>query len=197
MISMIILSIDDSEKQQFMEAFYERYRKLVIHVSKKWIDNPEEQRDVVQETWVKLVRKREVLASLGEAKQVSYVAYCARNTALKRLSEMKDEQRKLVDWETVSSEDIFLGAIQSTEETVLQKEWEEAFRKIWVTLPQRDRLLLEGKYLFKESDEELAEWLGCKPGSVRMALTRARRTAMNELKRRKDDEQSGTTAGAV
>ena len=188
LISMIILNINDAETRHFMDALYERCRKLVIYIAKKWIDDPEEQHDIVQETWVKLVSKKELLASLSETKQVSYVAYCARNTALKRLKEIKTEQRSMVDLEDISSEDVFFASIQSTEETVLQKEWEESFQKVWRTLPQRDRLLLEGKYLFKESDDELAEWIGCKPGSVRMALTRARRTAMNKLRRRKDDE---------
>ena len=197
MIPMIITGIEDEQSRRFMESLYEKYRKLIFHVVRRWIDSTEEQNDVAQEVWVKLVEKEELLGSLSESKRVSYLAYCARNTALKRLAELKEERTKLIEWDEVCGEDVFIVTIPSTEETVLQNEWQLAFQKVWETLPNRERLLLEGKYLYGESDRELAEWLGCKPGSVRMALTRARRTALNELIRRRDDEQSGTTAGAV
>lgn len=45
-----------------------------------------------------------------------------------------------------------------------------------------ERVLLEGKYLLHRSDAELAEILGCQTDSVRMKLTRARRTALKMLR---------------
>ena len=44
-----------------------------------------------------------------------------------------------------------------------------------------DRALLEGKYILGDSDEMLARTLHCKPSSIRMKLTRARRRALKLL----------------
>lgn len=39
-------------------------------------------------------------------------------------------------------------------------------------------MVLEGRYFLGLTDEELAQLFGCKPGSVRVKLTRARRNAL-------------------
>ena len=49
------------------------------------------------------------------------------------------------------------------------------------SLPDNERLLLEQKYFLGSSDEELARFFRCKPGSVRMKLTRARRHMLRIL----------------
>lgn len=48
-------------------------------------------------------------------------------------------------------------------------------------LSAEDRALLEGKYILGDSDEMLARTLHCKPSSIRMKLTRARRRALKLL----------------
>ena len=56
-------------------------------------------------------------------------------------------------------------------------------------LSPEDRLLLEGKYFLEESDESLAKLLGCKAGSIRMKLTRARRRAFKLFEKEVHDFQ--------
>lgn len=53
--------------------------------------------------------------------------------------------------------------------------------RIWSKLPDEHRILLEGRYILGFSDEELAKQLHCKPSSIRMKLTRARRVASQLL----------------
>ena len=55
-------------------------------------------------------------------------------------------------------------------------------KSVWPALTEEQRFLLERKYLAGASDAELAEYLDCQPGSVRMKLTRARRRVMEILK---------------
>ena len=52
----------------------------------------------------------------------------------------------------------------------------------WHKLDDRSRFLLEKYYFLEMSCTEIAEELGTKPGSVRMALSRARKSAYNLLK---------------
>lgn len=47
---------------------------------------------------------------------------------------------------------------------------------------EEEKQLLYGKYLMDLSDAELAQMLGCKPSSVRMKLTRARRAFVEKLR---------------
>ena len=58
---------------------------------------------------------------------------------------------------------------------------QETLKFLWPRLSEEDRILLEGKYVWGQSDKELAEILHCKPSSIRMKLTRARRRALNNL----------------
>lgn len=68
---------------------------------------------------------------------------------------------------------------------VLLSEQREQLWKIWRLLPREDRYLLEGKYILGYSDQQLAASLSCKPNSIRMKLTRARRRAMKLLLERR------------
>lgn len=58
----------------------------------------------------------------------------------------------------------------------------EVFRKVWPSVPANAREILERKYILNESDAEIAEAMGIGKNSVRMALTRARKTALAALK---------------
>ena len=54
-------------------------------------------------------------------------------------------------------------------------------------LSEKDRILLESKYILMLSDKEIAEELNIAPSSVRSCLTRARRRAYAILKGESED----------
>ena len=58
---------------------------------------------------------------------------------------------------------------------------------VFQEMKEDEQQLLMGKYLMDLSDAELAQTLGCKASSVRMKLTRARRTFMKKLQDGGDD----------
>lgn len=62
-------------------------------------------------------------------------------------------------------------------ELLLSQEKAVALVKIWTDLDQRSQYLLEARYILGKSHSEIAEDLGIKVASVRMALTRARKKA--------------------
>ena len=57
-----------------------------------------------------------------------------------------------------------------------------AVAKLKEELPQRDWLVLEGKYLLELSQEEISNLIGVAPDSVRMVLHRAKEKARSILK---------------
>ena len=53
--------------------------------------------------------------------------------------------------------------------------------RIWTQLDERTRYLLEGYYILNLPAAEMARELNIKPDSLRMSLTRARKTAYQLL----------------
>lgn len=195
MILTQLSDIADTDARACMTSLYTRYRKLVFHLIQKWIDDPEEQNDVAQDVWFKLIQKQTVLAALSEPQQASYITCCAKNTALSHLSKAKSVSQKIIVLDDERMEEAALSP--SSEEILLLNDQRTGFHQVWARLSERDRFLLESKYLYKASDEDLAARLGCKPGSVRMALTRAKRAAIAELERRQSDEKTGSPDGEI
>ena len=64
----------------------------------------------------------------------------------------------------------------------LEKERREALLAKFRELPEPERQPLFGRYMLDLTDAELAAMLGCKPASVRMKLTRARRALLEKLR---------------
>ena len=64
---------------------------------------------------------------------------------------------------------------------LIMKEEVEDLRLKWPMLDERSRYLLESKYILGKHDDDIAIELGMKAGSVRMALTRARKNAYRLL----------------
>ena len=76
----------------------------------------------------------------------------------------------------------------SLDKRIMLAEQKERLMQIWSSLPEEDRLLLEGKYILGYTDAELADMLGCKKSSVRMKLTRARRRAFQLMTEEEGDK---------
>jgi RNA polymerase sigma-70 factor (ECF subfamily) len=132
---------------------------------------------LLQDVLVKLIGKVSVLMTLERCKLVSYIVCTVRNTAINRLHHRTIVNHHIDGQEL--TEDIFPADYEerSVENTVLFSLQMEEFGRILALLPDSDERLLRGKYMLSLSDSELAEMLHCKPSSIRMMLTRARRKA--------------------
>ena len=76
-----------------------------------------------------------------------------------------------------------LTAEDDPELLAIHKEEIQAFSQIWPKLDDKNRLLLEGRFILGKSYEELAVDLGMNPSSVRMAVTRAKRLAYQKWRK--------------
>jgi len=82
--------------------------------------------------------------------------------------------------ETIS--DGVLDEAENIESTIICWDEIEHLQNALSKLPERDRWLLECKYILEMRDDEIAEQIDVKPASVREYLTRARRKALAVLK---------------
>lgn len=197
MLPLVISQMEDMHDRQFMSDVYDKFVRLMYYIARKWTKQPMEQEEIVQEALVKLVEKVGRLRELDEPRRANYISHTVRNTAIKYLEKKSRESRALLDMDISQLNCACSDEYFSLDEQFIQKEWREEFRRIWDQLPERERLLLEGKYIFGESNEEIAQWMNCRPASVRMALTRARRMILKELTRGEDNAKSQSNTGAV
>lgn len=177
---MVVHTNNGMDSRNFLESLYQTYHRLMVQTARKWLDDPADQEDVIQEALVKLIEKEDLLRTLKKESLVCYIAHTVRNTAFKHLNKQKNASALLTELDETRLDEA-PTPISSVDDKLLQEEFCRSLRQAWSALPEREKLLLEGKYLFRESDEELAQVLGCKPESVRMALTRARRELLKQL----------------
>lgn len=180
MITFIIETTSNVKDRDFMLNLYCEYDRLMYFIAGKCLSDRFACEEVVQDTVLKLILKIPLLRTLDEKALAAYVSAAVRNTAYSHLRKQSKEQNLFLPWsgemEMVPSEE------GSPEDEMILLEEKQAFIKIWRELAWEDRFLLEGRYILRYTDRELADGLGCRPDSVRMKLTRARRKAWKQMK---------------
>lgn len=114
-----------------------------------------------------------------------------RNTAINRLRVKEYEKDHIAEFteENVSGADRYVPM----ETLLILAERRKALLDIWPVLPKETQILLKGKYILGYTDQELACQLKCKPSSIRMKLTRARRAALLLLSERNEVKEHDKT----
>lgn len=156
-------------------SLYERYSRLVYALSWQYRCEGAEPDDLVQEVWLRLCEKGAVLCDLPQERQIGYLAAVVRNTACS-LARKATHTLPLEAAGTIGYQESAMLNDMLDRQCSVQK-----FRELWPSVPQPAAELLERKYLMQESDAQIAHAMGIAPGSVRMYLTRARRTALDVL----------------
>ena len=163
------------DDRAFMEALYRRYGRLMFAAARRCLNSGTEAEDAVQTALLSLLGRVEQLRTMGEAALAGYIRAAARNAALNILRDQERGERRREKLSQDPPE-----PAPTTDELLVLYERRSALRAVLERM--RPEELLEGKYLLHRSDAELAEILGCQTDSVRMKLTRARRTALKMLR---------------
>lgn len=178
MIPAVIMAMEDESDREFMTRIYMDYEKLMYSEINKVCAERGDAEDIVNDSLVKLIEKIPLLRSLARAQLVNYIITTVRNTATDYFR--RDSHFSPDNYETAAGDRPSDGG--TVEDTVLEKIDAETFRRMWPSLDETTRAILEKKYVLGQDDREIAQSLGIKPASVRMALTRARSAAYEQLK---------------
>ena len=175
MIPCIILAIEDESDREYMTGLYIEYHRLMYSEIKKILSGHEFIEDVLQSTIVKLIDKLSLLKNMDRAHLVNYIIVSCRNTA-------RNELRYWARHPAFSFDEAFDGNEPDNEfapidEQIIHADSLARLAQVWDKLDVRSRYLLEARYILEKTDAEIATDLGIQPKSVRMALTRARKTA--------------------
>lgn len=164
-----------------MEDIYRKHERLMYYIAGKYTTNPVQREDIVQTAVLALLKNEATLQRLPPYAQVNYIAAAVRNTAVNALKRNRKETSRYVPLDDIS-EDCYHAHISAAEAIYLEKERQEELLTAFQEMREEEKQLLYGKYLMDLSDTELAQMLGCKPSSVRMKLTRARRAFIEKLR---------------
>lgn len=188
---------EEASDSEYIVWLYDTYHRLMFATAGRYLSNPSDREDVVQESLYDLLRSAKAVRAVAKKALPSYIVATVRNVAvdfLRKQSSPQGQSLSLDDEETGE-----LLAPISPEDSFLILSQKEQLSAVWQKLSAQDRLLLEWKYIFGYSDRDLALRLNCKPESIRMKLTRARRRALHILKEQEGipHGQTGTVAGGV
>lgn len=171
---------EEMDNQAFMQWLYQEFYRLMFFTVKRLISETGPCEDIVQESLVKLTRNVDKLRGKSRHIMAAYVTATVRNTAINYLKKegMSGERCSSLDDDAFPD---LAAPSPPLEELVQLAEQKTMLAKVLGQLSAEDRALLEGKYILGDSDETLAHTLNCKPSSIRMKLTRARRRALKLL----------------
>lgn len=177
MLSLFLATMENPEDRDFMTSLYHEYYLLMFATAKEYFPSQSDREDVVQTSLEGLIRNIKTLRTLSRCTLVAYIVITVRNTSYNLLKSQKRNSELFVKIENNPEVDE-IAAKLSADEMLSLIHNKNTIAHIWNQLSWEDRCLLEGRYVTGLSDQELAAILNCKPSSIRMKLTRARRRAL-------------------
>jgi len=173
----MISAIENDGDKTFMLKLYENYyaliRQTVYGITHDWKDID----DLLNDTFVRLIKKTSLLRTLDCCRTASYVVYTSRSVAINFIKH-RDVQNKHTYFGAESDLSEELADPDEAFETRIARQNEiESLCGVIAKLPERQKDLLYFKYILEMPDGEIAENFGISPDSVRQYLTRARRAA--------------------
>ena len=180
MIPYCILIIEDDNDRDFMSTLYLSYNRLMYREIFKIVNDPWVTEDLMQEVLIKLIDRVKDLRAKDRQHLINYVITVSKNKARNYVRDSNRNKEISFD-DQVDYSAPYLGR-DEIEFHLIQKDRLKKLISAWHKLDERSRLLLEKYYILEMSCTEIAKELGTKPGSVRMALSRARKSAYELLK---------------
>ena len=171
-----------SSNEAFFVALFQKYSKLIFHVAKRYQTQGVDIQDIVQESLMNLLSHESLLKTLSAEVLTSYIYYTVKNTAISQLR----SRQKIISNE-FSLEESESELLHNSTAIIQQIEMKTMIEPVLDSLPENERMLLTYKYLLDYSNSEIARLIGCKPESVRMMLSRARRKALCLLEGSKEE----------
>lgn len=184
MLPLFIVEIADNEQRIFMKKLYVRFYSPMLSTVCLILSDKDYAEEVVQETFFCLIEHADMVMNIDMSKLPYFLMAVARNTAV-------DMQRKLTrngahlsfSLDEDSAANAIFDFVPLPEEIYLRKELYQEMGNCISQLSERDKLLLEAKYLLEKDDDAIADEFGISINSVRTVISRARRRAFKIYQR--------------
>ena len=169
MLSFYLTLLESAEDQQKFTRLYEAWEKKLYAVALQILKEPAAAEDALQQCWLKLIQKWELVEQLTFPQAGAYAVTTVKNTALDILRKESHTTPMPELWDPPAPE----GGQEGYDYLV------ELIR----ALPDKYRLVLEGKYIFEESNQEIGRRLQMKASTVATRAARGRELLLEQLKK--------------
>jgi RNA polymerase sigma-70 factor (ECF subfamily) len=175
MILLLLAFEGEADRALLSDLFASNYHRMK-RAAAEILREPNAAEDVVQDTFVRCIRRFDTLRGLPEAARAVYLLTATRRNALNRL-------RSSGRHPSVPAEDVELpDKTASVEERAIRSLTVAEVKDAFTKLPNSLKDVLRYKYLLELSDREIAKALGISTSTVRVYLTRARRAVLELCK---------------
>ncbi len=148
------------------------FKDKLYRMAKRLLTSTEEAEDATQEILLKLWAKNEKMDSYNNVE--AFAMTMTKNFCLDRLKSKQASNLKLVH----SNYEDGNQSLQKQVETKDSLSWVE---KIMEELPEQQKMVLQLRDVEQYDFEEIAQMLDMQAGTVRVALSRARKTVREKL----------------
>lgn len=175
MIPLFILVIENEDDRAFMSNLYLTYNRLMYDQIFQIVHDKSITEDLLQDVLVNLIDRIGELQIKSRDHLVNYIISSCKNRAFNYLRGKRAHPETSIDLLLDMPDPLQNGT--QIESFLIAKDEISRLARIWDRLNPRDQYILESYYIMEMSTHEIGQELGIKPDSVRMALTRARKTA--------------------
>ncbi|MBQ7875259.1 MAG: sigma-70 family RNA polymerase sigma factor [Oscillospiraceae bacterium] len=177
MLTMMIAAIESDPKREFMANLYVSFYGKMKKKAMTFVSDEHTAEEIMQETFIKLIENVDTVMNIEKTKLPAYVYVAVRNTAFDYLRNKKRDKDFLLLSDFDDEESFAESNVSEPETLFLQKENIRTLAKVLEKLPERDRIILESKYILGMKDSSLAKRFGISESGIRMCITRAKRKA--------------------
>lgn len=181
MLCLMIAAIESDPKREFMANLYVGFYGKMKKKAFALVSDEHAAEEITQETFIRLIENADTVMNVEKTKLPAYVFAAVRNMAFDYLRRKSRDKDFLAFSEFDEEDAIAEEKTSAPEDILLHKESVRALAKVLAKLPERDRTVLEAKYILCMKDSELAKRFGISESGVRMCITRAKRKAFKMM----------------
>ena len=167
--------LDNEDDRNFLESIYVKYYPILKYTAAN-ICGMDMAGDVIQTSFLKLINHLDTLKELEEKPLVTYLVYTVKSTAI-------DYQRKASQQNRIKQKLMYHPSYYDSPDSI---SFGVEIENILSQLSERDRDLLVYCYFLDFDQKEIAKMMGINPTNIRMAISRARKRAL-ELRKKEGE----------
>lgn len=186
MIAFIYQNTKNESDGEFIAEIFREHKELMYHIASQYMKKQDEKEDIVQSALLRLIEHIEELRNKEPWYRAGYIVAVVKNVSLNVLK----HERVIEQHEKPLDE--FSPLEVPLDEILIQREERAWLKQIIRQMPEQEQILLGGRYILNRTDEELAQKLNCKPSSVRMLMTRARRHLVQYVNENEQEYLNGS-----
>ncbi|MDR1593253.1 MAG: RNA polymerase sigma factor [Prevotellaceae bacterium] len=165
------------DAENFKKVFLPYHRKL-YGIAYKILENQNDAEDIVQETYIKLWRRRTELESLINPE--GYAVTLLKNGCLDFIRKVKPELTAIYEM-NIPADDSLISRIEDKERLVY-------VQNIMEKLPAQQKQVIQLKIWDNMSNEEIEKITGLTQGNIKVIISRAKKTIKEIYKKWEKNE---------